>query len=252
MADNTEFSSPTNIRWQGHTGIVEYGNDRSMVVIFYNKSVHNPARSLAEGRPIHDDQVFVRIAPPGERLNIVERPARGEDARRWPTQWQQFHANQQQTAEGTPIDLLYPERPSVAATLRAHGVHTVEQCAELSANAIDNIGMGSQSWVNASQKFLGDSNKGVKSAQFRHEMDERDREITHLRRMCEDMKNTIQTMRNERLVQADLALQTLVAGAMPRPQHMQGVSFDPQTAMINAQGHATRPTPKRQRPKLRG
>lgn len=251
MADVTEFQVPTNIKWQGTTGVVEYGGgDRNLLVLFYNKPVHNPAKSLAAGRPVFEDTVMVRIAPPGERLNIVERPAKGEDSRRFPLQWQQFQQNKQQTPEGTPIDLLYPDRPAIAATLRANGVHTIEQCAELSANAIENIGMGCQSWVNAAQQILTASNKGVKAVQLRHELEERDREIAHLKRMVEDLKATVQTMRNERLQQADLALQTLVAGAMPRPTHMPGVGFDPQTAMINATGQAIRQPARRRRTRL--
>ncbi len=69
----SDFSSPTGINWRGDVGVVEYGNDRSMVAIFYNKPVHNPAKSVKDGHPFYEDQVFVRIHPPGERLNIVER-----------------------------------------------------------------------------------------------------------------------------------------------------------------------------------
>src|SRR6202051_5174670 len=149
MADTTDFSAPTNINWAGHVGSVEYGGgDKAMVVMFFRRAVHNPAKSRETGKPSFEDQVFVRVHPPGERLNIVERPAKGDDARRWPNQWAQFHQNKDQIPEGTPIGLLYPDKPAVEATLRACGVFTIEQCADLSGHAIDNVGMGSQRWVN--------------------------------------------------------------------------------------------------------
>ena len=117
--------------------IVEYGGgDRNMVCMFYNKPVLNPAKSDEKGRQIFDNKVYVCIHPPGERLNIVDREASDLERRRFPMQWEAFRKNKQQQPEGTPIELLYPGQPTIAATLRASGVQTVEQCAELSAPAI--------------------------------------------------------------------------------------------------------------------
>lgn len=153
------FASHTGINWQGNVGVVEYGNDRNMIAMFYVKSVLVPAKSNEHGRPYHEDQVFVRIHPPGERLNIVDRPVKDSDKRRWPIQWAQFQQNQEQHPEGTPVDLLYPAHPSVAATLRANGVFTIEQCAELSGPAIDSIGMGAQRYSNDAKKYLELANR---------------------------------------------------------------------------------------------
>src|SRR6188768_3334059 len=139
MLEPTGFASPTGIDWRGDIGIVQY--DKTMVVMFYNKAQHNPAKSAAAGRPQYDDVVYVRIHPPGERLNIVDRPADETHRRKYPVQWAQFQQQRQQIPEGTPIGLLFPETPSVEAALRATGIHTIEQCAELSAHAIENIGI---------------------------------------------------------------------------------------------------------------
>ena len=49
-----EFSGHTGIKWNGNVGTVEYGGgDRSMVAMFYNRPMHNPARSQTEGRPFY-------------------------------------------------------------------------------------------------------------------------------------------------------------------------------------------------------
>lgn len=230
------FASPTNITWQGSTGMVEYGGgDKGMVCMFYNRALHSPAKSREQGRPVYEDKVFVRIHPPGERLNIVDREARGDDQRRWPMQWAQFKQNKQQTPEGTPIDLLFPDYPSVAATLRAAGVYTVEACAALSAEAIDTIGMGSQRYVNAAVKYLEFASKGVHATQMRAELEERDREIKVLKKTVEDLKATVEGMRSIQPNQPDLAqLQSLLAGVMQRPVSVPSTPFDAQTAQINA------------------
>jgi len=249
MVDTTDFSSPTNIAWSGHVGAVEYGGgDRAQVVIFFKKATPNPAKSLENGRPYFDEKVFVRIHPPGERLNIVERPAKGEDARRWPNQWAQFSQNKEQVPEGTPIGLLYPDKPAVEATLRAGGVFTIEQCADLSGHAIESIGMGAQRWVNDAKKYLEYANKGVKAAQFRAEMDEKDREIKVLKQQVDHLTASIEQLRTQGAQAADLStIQAMIAGAMARPQHLPNQGFDPQLAQLNASSAGAR---KRQRPKL--
>src|SRR4051812_3356447 len=119
-----DFQAHQSIRWNGDVGVVQYGGgDPSMVVMFFMKPISNSAKSAEMGRPYFDDKVFVRIHPPGERLNIVEREANETDINRFPRQWAQFKENMPQVCEGTPIDLLFAAKPSIAAALKASGVH---------------------------------------------------------------------------------------------------------------------------------
>lgn len=253
MAD--EFASPTNITWQGSTGLVEYGGgDKGMVCMFYNRAVHNPAKSTETGRPFYEDKIFVRIHPPGERLNIVDREASDNDRRRWPLQWNQFKQNKQQQPDGTPIELLYPESPSIAAMMRGNGVLTIEQCAALSADAIDTIGMGTQRYVNAAAKYLEAANKGVHVTQMRHELEARDREIKILNKTVEDLKRTVEELRTQGSGVPNLAqLQSLLAGVMQRPVHTPQASagFDAQSAMINATSPTAQVTEARKNRRVR-
>jgi len=252
--EETSFLSPTNITWQGHTGIVEYGNDRNLVVMFYNRAQHHPGKSNDAGRPVYEDVAYVRMHPPGERLNIIDRPAKGDDARRFPNQWNQFVQNKKQVPDGTPVDLLYPEYPSIGALLRSHGVHTVEQCASLSGPAIDSIGMGAQRYSNDAQKYLEAAGRGVKASQLRHELEERDGRIRVLERQITDMKDIIDQLQNQRQQAPSLEqVQSIIAGVMQRPQHLPNRSFDASTAMINANSPSRlEPKPKKRvRPNVR-
>src|SRR5690242_5836166 len=106
-----DFASPTNIQWKGGGyGTVEFGGgDRNNIALFYMRPVHNPARSREVGRPYFEDKVYVKIHPPGERLNIVDVLATDEHKRRFPQQWAQFQQNVQQRPEGTPIEMLYSD-----------------------------------------------------------------------------------------------------------------------------------------------
>jgi len=237
-----DFSPHTDIKWNGTVGTVQYGGgDRNMICMFYNRPMHNPAKSAESGRPVYEDTVYVRIHPPGERLNIVDRPATSQDQRRFPVQWGQFKDNRQQIPEGTPIDLLYPEQPAIGAMLRANGVHTIEQCAELSGPAIDTIGMGAQKYCNEAQKYLQAANKGVKASQLRQELDERDSKIRTLEHMIESLQSRVQQLTEINSQSVDLkAVQQLIAGQQVRPTFPQGAPkqmnrpFDAATAMIDA------------------
>jgi hypothetical protein len=259
-----DFASHSGIAWNGHVGTVQYGGgDRSMVVLFYNRPVNNPAKSRDEGRPIYEDKVYVRIHPPGERLNIVERAANESDKRRFPMQWAQFQQNQEQIPEGTPIDMLYPDQPSVGATLKAYGVHTIEQCAELSGPAIDSIGMGAQRYVNDAQKYLSISNKGVKANQFRAELEERDRKISSLEHTIDMLKSEVGRLTQAQSGEISLTqLQAAIAGMQGRPgMPIAGTTvplapqFDAQTALINATHRTSelkRPQSLKKRARIRG
>lgn len=227
-------------------GIVNYGpGDSGMVVLFFMKAVLNPAKSQASGSPQYDDQVFVRIHPPGERLNIIERLANDTDKRRFPNQWHLFQQNKPQTTNGIPIDLLFPAHPSVAAALKASGVHTVEQCAELSAHAIESIGMGCQTWVNDAQRYLEVANKGVKASQLKAMSEEKDREINGLKHKVDLLETELQHLRehaNKTVTLQDVQQMMANQGGRQgmRPQFAPGKQqpFDAQTAQINGV-HAT-------------
>lgn len=245
------FASPTGINWSGSTGVVEYGGgDKGMVAMFYTKAVHNPAKSQEAGTPIYEDHQYIRIHPPGERLNIVDRPIRAQDKQRFPVQWAQFTQHQEQRPDGTPIDLLYPDKPSVGAMLKAHAVFTIEQCAELSGPAIDNIGMGAQRYTNEAKKYLEAAHKGVHASQFRHEVERLEGLNRTLTQQLEAIKDEMRRVNAENMKGPNLAqLQDFIAGAMGRPTYpagrvVEGKAFDAATAQINAT-HATADIAKR-------
>jgi hypothetical protein len=166
--------NPTGIKWNGggKTGLVEFGTDNNLLVMFYTRSIQNAAASAQAGRPVHEDHIYVKIQQPGEMLNVIDRPVNDGDKQRFKNQWANFLHDRTQVPDGTPIDLLFPNYPAVAENLRGFGVFTIEQCAELSAHAIDNIGRGGQEYVNRAKKFLDMSNKGQAFHQLQRENDD--------------------------------------------------------------------------------
>jgi hypothetical protein len=245
----TPFQTPSGINWNGHTGTVQYGKSDGQVVQFYNRSVQNKPKSLEHGRPFYEDHIYVKYFTPGEqRQQINDRPAKQEDKLRWPMQWAQFSQNKAQTVEGTPIGVLYPDHPSIADQCRAAGVYTVEQLADLNAGAIENVGMGCQTWVNNAKRYLEVANKGVAASTMRKELETRDSQIRTLEQTVKMLKDEIARMADgKQQAGMDLAqVQAMISQAMGRPTIPQTPngqdipqSFDAQTAQINAT-HVTR------------
>lgn len=170
----SEAWKPTGVDWQagGHTGMVRFGEDQNLLVMFYNRSVPVPALGHVNGRPIHRDEIYIKIQQPGEMLNIIDRPVKDEDKQRFRSQWANFIHDRTQVPEGSPIELLFPNHPSVGENLRAMGVFTIEQCAALSAHAIDTIGRGAQEYKNRAQKYLDQAQKGVNFHKMQQENDQ--------------------------------------------------------------------------------
>ena len=184
-----------NINWENGNrdyGSVNYGQEQ--VVIFYTRSVQNMAKTASEGRKIFEDTPYIRMHPPGERLNVVDRPVNGQDRERFAKQWNNYIHSKTQVPEGVPIDLLFPNHPSVAEALRANFIFTVEQCAELSATAIDNIGMGGQEYVNKAKKYLANASSGANFHIIQKELENSRNEVATLKSQLELAINQIKAL----------------------------------------------------------
>jgi hypothetical protein len=173
-----QFASPQGangggMQWLG----VDPG--RQPNAYFYTRSVINKAKTAQEGRPIHDGVVFVMIRHPGER-DCTDRPATEQDKARFPQQWAAFAQNMSQVPEGTPLEILFPLNPEIASNLRSQGVHTVEQLAALSGDALRRVGMGSQGMQVKAQQFLAQASKGVEFHQMQAALKGRDDRIAAL------------------------------------------------------------------------
>src|SRR6478752_3026619 len=67
-----------------------HAGDERLFVIFYMGILKNETRSIDEARPIFDDVEHVRIIIPGDKQNIVDRPARDTDRQRFAKQYAAF------------------------------------------------------------------------------------------------------------------------------------------------------------------
>lgn len=175
------YEPQAELQMQGDFGIVRYGNDKHLAVMFYMKSVPNALKSQAAGVRFHDAVPYVRIHHPGERDQIIDRPVKDEDKVRFAARWREFEAGREQVSDGIPIDMLFPTHPQIADNLRSYGVHTIEQCANMSAHGLDSIGMGAQDYKNRARDYMEAASAGANYHKFTVEVDGLRRENARLK-----------------------------------------------------------------------
>lgn len=110
---------------------VAHGTDDGLFVTFYKKAVRSEAESEKAGRPIFHDVDFVKIITPGDALNVFDQPARPRDKERFARQWAAYQAGQEQSQDGTPLEMWPRMTPSKIAAYKASRVSTVEAVANI-------------------------------------------------------------------------------------------------------------------------
>lgn len=173
-------------------GMVSFQADDRVNVLFYRKSVLDPVKSRELGRPHHVSLDYVRIQQPGEK-DYADRPVSDDPSvtSRWPRHWAHYQSNQKQIPNGAPVDLLFPQHPEIAANLHSMAVHTIEQLAHLTAEGLNQIGMGATQWQNQARAFLAASKQGVGHHQMQKALEDRDNKIDVLSSQIATLKNQL-------------------------------------------------------------
>lgn len=174
--------APGTIDWApgGEYGTVSYVSDQNLNVVFYKKSEIDVQKSQQEGMPIHTDRDYIKIMQPGERLNVIDRPVYTEDKKRFAQQWSRYISDQVQAPDGTPIELLFPNNPSASANLRTFGVHTIQQCSNMTDHAMNTIGMGGLEYKTRAGRYLESAKDGTKFHDMQKQLDSKETKIREL------------------------------------------------------------------------
>lgn len=144
-----------------NSGLASQGDDNKVFATFYTKSVIDQLKSKEAGRQINKDVTFIKIIQPGEsRLGTYDQPATDIEVARFPRQWAQYKANQQQTMEGSPLSLLFPDNPAIVDNLKSAGVFTIEQLAGMQLGQLQQVGMGGQTFQDKAKQYLAAADKG--------------------------------------------------------------------------------------------
>lgn len=110
--------------------------------------------SAEKGYPVFKDREFIRIEIPGDKQSIYCQPATDIDRAKYPRAYAAFKERGKVAAEGYPVE-NWPQIPrTMAMTLKAMHIHTVEALAEVSDGNLGNLGHEGREMRAKAQAFL--------------------------------------------------------------------------------------------------
>jgi hypothetical protein len=185
-------------------------------VVFHAKQILDPVATAQHGRPQFKSVDYVRIQHPGER-DYTDDPVSDKPniVMMFPRQWAAYQQAKVYVPEGTPVEMLFPqaEEAPIAGNLRAQGIHTVEQLANLNSAGMERVGMGAQHYVNHAKKYLETSSKGVEYHRLQKELAARDNKIEVLENNQRLLQSQLNQLMAERMGQDQKTLLSVQAQA---------------------------------------
>lgn len=157
-----------------------YAMDKRLFVEFFRRPILNTTKSAEAGRPVHDEFDMVRIIVPGDRNSTFESKVTNEHKIRFADRWQRYISGQEQAQSGTPLEMWPQMTVAMCADLKAMKIHTVEQLAEMSDAAAQQI-MGNFALRQRAQAFLDLAKSDSANTKMAAELEKRDNEIALLR-----------------------------------------------------------------------
>jgi len=152
--------------------------DHKLHVKFYMQSVFNLEKSEQANRPIYEDVEYVEIMMPGDKQNMIQRPAASmRDDRRFPKHYEQFKQGVKEQLVGTPLRLAPFISPALADQLAWFKIFTIESLRDLSDTATQNF-MGAQTLKQKAAEFLARQSSGDELVKKNKELE---RQIEELR-----------------------------------------------------------------------
>jgi len=121
--------------WRQH----QQGGDENLAVRFFIAPMENAEKSLEAGRPIFDDTEMIEIRVRGDRNNIVNRPVRPEDKKRFRDQWRAYNDDRQEAESGTPLSQWPAASASFVEEMKYLGFRTVEHIASANDAVCSNV-----------------------------------------------------------------------------------------------------------------
>lgn len=173
--------------------------DDSLFVVFYMGVIVDEDASAKAGRLIARDAEFVRIMIPGDKNNILDRPASEHDKRRFPRQFEQFKAGVKEEDQivGTRLRDWPPASRAQVLELEYLGVKTVEQLGELRDDVVSRV-PGMRDLKDIAKAWLGRAKTTAEVAQQVADKKAMQGRIDELQHAIKEQGKIIEQLRAER------------------------------------------------------
>jgi hypothetical protein len=164
------------------------GTDKDLAIVFYAGTRINSFKSQAQGVPIYEPVDMIKVYHPGEPLNVPERPVNENDKRRFRAQWDAYKEGKDQKVEGTPLSVIFPGNPEIVKSLEVVHINTVQQLANISDTATQNMMFGFNLREKA-KAYMEVASKGVQFHQFETERANLQQQIKELSEQVSVLKS---------------------------------------------------------------
>jgi hypothetical protein len=166
-------------------------------------AVLDQGASVAAGRPIYHDVEFVKIIIPGVVTNVHVKRVGPVEAQRWPKEFEAFRAGQEQPIEGTMLEEWPILTRAMIKELRHFEIRTVEELAELSDVALQNIGMGGRALRDRAKAYLSDAEREKLNSRLNAENEKQASRIAVLENQVKELSELLGKIDAERRSLAD-------------------------------------------------
>lgn len=133
-----------------------YGTDKhGVLAVFHYRPVQDDKQTKFQGRPVFESVAYVKILVPGDSRSVVCERLNDLHKARWPHVWEAFQKERVGAVGGTPIEEFPLLNAVQVATLRAMGILTVEQLANVADSKL-HMGLPRELRDRARQWLQGD------------------------------------------------------------------------------------------------
>jgi len=154
--------------------------DEHLAIRFFRKAARDDVASAADGVMRFKEVDMIQIMVPGDRDNVIVRPAGEGDIRRFGKQYEDWKRNE--TAEqlnGTPLEMWGKLSLAQIEEYRYLGVRTIEQLSVLADNVCLKL-PGSQDVKRKAQAFLNVQKDEAPLRKVQAELEQRDAMIADM------------------------------------------------------------------------
>lgn len=199
-----EFASP-QVQQNGTKLTVRHGDDSGLLVSFYTHPEHQVAKSNEEGRPIYEDKPYIRIMYAGDRNRVTDRRVdfKGKngnipDPERWPRQWAQYQAGEEQVEEGTPVEEWSLISRSQALMLKGVHIKTVENLAAVTDATLGNLGHGGRALRDQAVAWLKQAQDGSELPRLVAENESLKSDVSSLEDQVKELAQKVEELSKKR------------------------------------------------------
>lgn len=176
---------------------VVHGDDSNNYVEFEQVAVKNEAKSIAAGHPVFDDFDQITIRFPGDKTKVVTKKATEEYKQRYPKQWAAYKAQELQVQEGFPITEWPVLTKSEALNLKANGIHTVEQLANIPDTALG-VTLGARTYRDKARATLSKAADGKAVLALQSENETLKADVEALKQQVKELANLKTTEKDKK------------------------------------------------------